>query len=157
HRRRWLAEVVPDRRVGDIGAAAVEGAEGAFAAPALDRLRLRRGDGREQDVVVGEDRVDALGYRGLAPQRAPKHAATQPPPDRRHAPRARLKTLGMIELRRLLREPGQVWRHDVGQKLPVLWVALGDLVAERAQELRGLLGRPARLRAGLHTRKRPLQ
>ena len=44
-----------------------------------------------------------------------------------------------------------------GSSCSVLGIALGDLVAERAQQLGGFLDRPARRRAGLHARKRPLQ
>ena len=63
----------------------------------------------------------------------------------------------MVEPGRVVGDSGEVARHRVGQQLPVLGIALGDLVAERAQQFGGFLDRPPRHRAGLHARKRPLQ
>ena len=157
HRGGGLTEVVPDRRVGDIGATAVERAHGALVPPPAHRLRLGRGDRREQNIVVDEDRVDPLGDHGFAAHRAPQGPAVQSPPPPRHAPRSGLEPFGVVELGRVVGDPGEVARHRVGQQLPVLGIALGDLVAERAQQLGGFLDRPPRDRAGLHARKRPLQ
>ena len=63
-----VAELVPDRGVGDVGAGAVEGAHRALALPFAHGLGLRGGDRREQHVVAGEDGVDSRGVDGLAAQ-----------------------------------------------------------------------------------------
>src|SRR5207245_794394 len=77
----------------------------------------------------------------LAPHRAPQRTAVQQPAPRGHPAAAALEPFGVVELGCVVGHPGEVAAPDVGQQQPVLWVALGDVVAERAQQLGGLLYR----------------
>src|SRR5206468_6162999 len=76
-----LAGVVPGRRVADIRAAAVERRERALPAPPVRARRRLRGDGRQQHVVVGEERAEAGGDLGLAREtareRSPREASAE--------------------------------------------------------------------------------
>ena len=107
--------------------------------------------------MVGEDRVDALGDLGRATQGTLQYAAVHAPSDGRHATRAPLEPLGVLELGSVVGKPGEVGRNDVREELSVLRVPRGDLVTEREQQLGGRLHRPARRRTGLHAGQRALE
>ena len=134
-RDRRLSGHVPDSGEGVDRGHLEQGPGGAHPLPLRRAHRGAGGDRREQDVVVGEDLVDARGVAGLAAAR-PRE---QPPAglaDADEAARASLQALGARHAFAVVRDAAEVAnRRGVGRAL-VLGIALAHVVAEGAQGVR---------------------
>ena len=134
--------------VGHPARVAVEGPERAAPLVGADRDRAAREHRREQDVGVLEQAADPL-RASAPPRRRPARAtggAIAAPEAHESARAPRRGAPGAAIARALVVDPAQVAR---GERRPATGrsrIALGDLVPEPAQQLRGGVERPALLR-----------
>ncbi len=112
-----------------------QGPKGPPSLPAADREGDLADDRRDQHVEVVEERVDPPCVLLPGPHRPADHPSGVERAQAPEAPRACLEALGAGHGLHVLVDAAEIAGHDVVAGEPVGGVMLGDVVAERAQQV----------------------